>query len=290
MVSYSGYTATLRSIVSNEANRKFSTIVEANGKYYQIKFCEVGHRHNINEFIAHYFCSLIGAPILDGAFLKLSDDQLKILNDRVGSISSFNKIDTTISKKNFFFGVEWKKDIYDLKKHEKLLPTINKSENKKEFYSIFPIDQMLKNYDRHLGNHLFIKNGKKTRYYIIDFDRIFGYTSWARMHALMNNFDCMRLPIPPGQFDELEFLHSIVTRETFEYAFAFAFAISSTVTYDAIDDMCNIILEIYDVSKEEVDTIRLWFVQRMKDFQKICLDNTECFPNVKQKRLTYVHR
>jgi len=291
MVDYYGVNATIRSIEPNPLNHKFSAIVEAeNGKYYQVKFCQAGgHKNNINEFIGHYISKLIDAPVLDGAFLKLTDSELQKLVDKISLYPAFKPIDISISKENFFFGVEWIKDINEIKSPKELVKKLKTTSNSKSFYSLYPIDQITKNYDRHLGNHLISRKGKKVFYNMIDFDRIFNGTTWVNTTFLDNDFNCLISPTSPNQFNELEFLYSLVNNTNFDLVADFSAKLSN-ITEEDIDDMCSQIEHIYTVSKPEVATIREWFLKRKERIHNECLNNIDCFANVTYQRLKDVHR
>ena len=291
MLEYYGVSATIRSIEPNPLNNKYAIIVEAeNGKYYQVKFCQAGgHKNNINEFIGHYISKLIEAPVLDGIFLKITDSELEKLKLKMSQYSAFKPIDTGISKDNFFFGIEWIKDINEIKSPKELTAKLKTTSNRDSFYSIYPIDQITKNYDRHLGNHLISKQGKKVLYNMIDFDRIFNGTSWINTTFLDDDFNCMKVPSSPSQFNELEFLYGLVNNTNYDLVADFSAKLSNISDAD-IEDMCSQIDIIYRVSKSELDTIRKWFLKRKERIHNECLNNTDCFINVTYKRLKDVHK
>ena len=291
MLEYYGVNATIRSIEPNPLNHKFAVIVEAeNGRYYQVKFCQAGgHKNNINEFIGHYIARLIEAPVLDGIFLKLTDSELTKLIDKMSHFQNFKPIDIAISKNNFFFGVEWIKDINEIKSPKELKKKLKTTSNKDSFYSLYPIDQITKNYDRHLGNHLISKQGKKVLYNMIDFDRIFNGTTWVNTTFLDNDFNCLKCKTSPNQFNELEFLYSLVDNTNFDLVADFSAKLSN-ITEENIADLCSQIEHIYTVSKSEVDTIMQWFLKRKERIHNECLNNTNCFSNVTYQRLKDVHR
>lgn len=293
MPTYKGVLGTIRSIETNPLNHKYAVIVEATndefkGRYFQVKFCQQHQRNNINEFIGHYISKLINAPVLEGAFIKIHDEELEKLKTKMNRLSIYKPIDTNISKNGFFFGVEWMKDLNEIQTHKELLPKVQKTSNSAAFYSIFPLDQITKNGDRHLDNHLISKQKNKLVYNIIDFDRIFAGTSWIHTTTLKKNWDCLRMPTGPNQFNELEFLYSLVNNNSYITVRDYAIALSNIQNTD-IDDMCDVLETIYRVHKSEVDTIRQWFLHRKENIYAKCIES-KCFKNVKQQRLDNVYR
>lgn len=280
MVGYEIVEATLRRIEPNIPNNKFSVIAEASdGRYFQIKFCEVGGRHNINEFIAHYVGKEIGAPMIEGAFLELIDQELdKVRNFLKVHAGIFKDLDMSISKDNIFFGVQWEKDTIDIKEEAELMPKVLKTTNKSSFYSLYPFDQFMKNYDRHIGNHLIVKYANRLHYRLIDFDRLFGNTDWNAIPLLMYDFGCLSLR------DYHRFLYSIVKNDGYEHILVYSNNIS-TISHDVINDIISTISHIYIISQHELAMIRSWLSGRSRLMYDKCLENNGCFPNVKQKRL-----
>jgi len=291
MLDYYGITATIRTIEPNPLNHKYAIVVEAeNGKYYQIKFCEAGgHKNNVNEFIGHYISKLIDAPVLEGMFLKITRSELNRLKEKMSKFKTFKPIDTEISKDNFFFGVEWIKDVNEIKSPKELITKLKTISNRDDFFTLYPIDQITKNYDRHLGNHLLSKHGKKTLYNMIDFDRIFNGTTWMNTTFLHDDFNCLRTPSSPNQFNELEFLYSLVDNTNYDLVADFSAKLSNIKDED-IEDMCSQINHVYTISQSELDTISQWFLTRKERIHNECLNNTTCFTNVTYQRLKNVHR
>lgn len=280
MTDYRILHATLRQIVPNIENRKFSAIAESDdGRYFQIKFCEPGGRHNINEFIAHYVSTEMGAPVVDGVFLSLSAAEMQKLSDfMVRHPGVFNPIDTEISHRSLFFGVQWEKDTIEIKEYAELVPKVSSTVNRDGFFALYPLDQYLKNYDRHLGNHLIVKYANALHYRLIDFDRIFGGTDWSAVSLLMNDFGCLSLR------DYHRFLYSVVTNDGYEHVLRFSNNISMIDT-ETISDIIDTISQIYTVSQHELDMIRQWLSGRSRVIYDTCLGNNDCFVNVRQKRL-----
>lgn len=280
MVDYEILEATLRRIEPNVPNGKFSVIAEsADGRYFQIKFCEVGGRHNINEFIAHYVGKEIGAPMIDGAFLELSDQELaKVIGFLKAHSGIFRDLDLSISKDHLFFGVQWEKDTVDIKEESELMTKVSKTTNKNTFYSLYPFDQFMKNYDRHLGNHLIVKYANTMYYRLIDFDRLFGQTDWRAIPLLINDFGCLNLK------DYHRFLYSIVKNDGHDHVLRYSYNISMLHS-DAVADIIQTISHVYTVSQNELDMIHAWLSGRSRLMYDKCLENNDCFVNVKQKRL-----
>lgn len=289
MINYDGVNATIRSIVPNPINKKFAVIVEAEEKYYQIKFCEVGHKNNINEFIAHYIAKLIDAPVLDGIFLKISDEELDKLKLKMSLFQVFNNIDTDISKDNFFFGVEWMKNVNEIKTPKELMPQVIKTKNKDTFFSLYSLDQILKNYDRHLGNHLISKQKNALVYNLIDFDRIFHHTTWQSLPFLIDDYNCLKTPSTPNQFNQIEFLYSLVNNSNHNFVVNYSAKLSNIKDED-IADLCELIKKVYSVTNDELGKILQWFQTRKERILNKCLDNSDCFTNVSYQRLKNVYR
>lgn len=280
MADYHILNATLRQIIPNIENKKFSILAEAeDGRYFQIKLCEVGQKHNINEFISHYVGTEIGAPMIEGAFLYLPPLELdKIMTFMDTHKGLFSPVDLSICKESVFFAIEWKKDIIEIREDLELWPRVCEATNRNSFYSLYPFDQFLKNYDRHIGNHLIIKQANTIEYKLIDFDRIFGSTTWDSIPLIINDFGCLSLK------DYHRFLYSLVDNNGYSHVLHYSNNIS-TLSAESISDIITTILQIYTASQNEVGMIHKWLSGRSPHIYDKCLENNDCFINVKQKRL-----
>lgn len=192
MLEYKTKSGVLNQIVTNDINpKKFYLLADGeDGKQYQIKLNGIGMRHNINEFIAHYLGSLSKAPLIDACFLYLEDNELKKLTSKLKSLPNgvLEDIDLSLMKENLFFAIEWKANVVPIEREEELKSIVFQTMNSEAFFSLYSFDQYLKNFDRHIGNHLVIKDGKQKKYYLIDFDRIFMSTNWLYIPRIINDF------------------------------------------------------------------------------------------------------
>lgn len=287
MLAYSVITATLDEIKINEDDLrrgkppyKFFLLVDGeDGKKYQVKLNEHKQRHNINEFIAHYTGSCSKMPLLDGVFLELDDIELKKLRDRLDKLKGkLKSADIDMMKQGLFFGIEWKQNVVKIVNEAELMPRINETSNYKSFYSLFPFDQYLKNYDRHPGNHLVYKVGNSKQYRLIDFDRLFFSTNWSKVPSIKHDFSPILMMPYHG------FLNHQVNNSNIEDLHFYANYIQS-IDDREIQDMCDIIRQIYNVPDLEVNQIEDWMLSRKADISMKCLENEKHFPNVTKKGL-----
>jgi hypothetical protein len=271
----------LLSIGSNDRDQRFFVLVEAtDNKTYQVKFNISNKKSNVNEFITNYIGKIIQAPVLNGAFLTFSDEQVsQIIKKR--KMKNLLEPDMSDIKNNQLFGIEWQDSLVKLETNSELEVLLNKISNKKEFYSLYPYDQYLRNYDRHIGNHLILKDGKNqpTQYCLIDGDMIFGSTHWDKVLELTNNFSCLEIGMSWHQY-----LYGLVSEN--EYIFVLEYSLNiEEIKISDIENLSSVISYIYKIDKKECDIIKHYLENRSKDFYSICLKNSVCFPNINQRRL-----
>lgn len=288
MIDYNTINATLDEIIINEDNKRFGTtpykfflLVDGDdGKKYQVKLNEPGQRHNINEFIAHYMGSCSDMPLLDGVFLKFDDNEIKKLNDKLSSLPKdhLKPVDLSITKENLFFGIEWKQHITKINNEKELMQRVNDTSNSTSFYSLYSFDQYMKNYDRHIGNHLVTKDRNVKRYHLIDFDRIFASTNWSLVPTIKNDFS----PLLSRPYHS--FLMGLADDSTIWNILSYAKKIEN-IQPEEVKDMCDIIAQVYDVSDSEMQEISSWMIDRKGKLVLKCYNNEVHYPNVTQRGL-----
>ncbi len=131
---------------------KWALVKGQDGVVYQVKFNQTSLSSNINEFIGNCLGFLIGVPVPDGNFLMIPDNILEECINNLGFT-----IDMETVKNNLFFGIKWMYGQVNFSNTDLLLEELKNSSNYKEYPSIFPYDQYLRNADRHVDNHLIIK-------------------------------------------------------------------------------------------------------------------------------------
>ncbi len=260
---------------------KFFILVDGeDGKKYQIKFNEDKQRNNINEFIAYSVGELADIPLVDHVFINLDSEDIQEIQEELrGYGDTLRKIDLSLHKQNLFFAVEWKPNVTKIDTGDELLDRVMGVSNGTSFFSLYPFDQSLKNYDRHLGNHLVTKESKATKYYLIDFDRIFSSTNW---HRVPIDYKCFT-PFAATEHcrDYHLFLLSLVTENTLKYVHLYTKKIAS-ITDEDIKNMCDIMADVYDISTKEYDDIMQWFLHRKSAISMECIKNESYFPRVRK--------
>ena len=292
MLTYTILESTFDELVVNEKGNakepyKFFILVnvyeESSNTYvkYQIKFNEDKQRHNANEFIAHYIGSCSEMPLINGTFLELDNNELKKIQNKINTFSKGNlkAVDLTLMQQNIFFGIEWKQHVTSIDKERELLPRVLETVNKTSFFSLYAFDQFFKNLDRHLGNHLVVKEGNSKKYRLIDFDRIFASTNWSRVSI---DYKCFKpFVCTPLVYRYHAVLMNLVVDSTLKYVHFYAGKLQGITDKD-IKDMSDIILQIYDVSEEETKDIRRWIEHRREHIVMSCLINEKYFPRIKK--------
>jgi len=289
MPSYKILKATLDEIVipglgdpNAKPPRKFFLLVNGEDRNkYQVKLNEVNQRHNINEFIAHYMGSCCEIPLLDAAFVYFDDKELKIVKEKIEMATKeyqLSLVDIDMMKQKTFFAVKWERNITRIIGQADLTKRVSEATNKNAFFSLYSFDQTLKNADRHPGNHLVVKRGSARYYHLIDFDRLFFHTNWSMLRPLMSDFS----PIAAARWHE--HLMRIPRTETMPHVHYYAGRIRSISDRD-IQTMCDTILDLYDVSADEVGLIKYWMTSRKSEIVDKCLENEKYFPNVAQRSL-----
>jgi len=274
-------------IEPNVHNHKIAFLVKGNDdKTYFVKPSWVGFHNNLNEYLAHHIGSLIDAPLLDGCFIKINADSMMKWHKTVESFHETFLHPTFIPpyKEAIFFGVEFKRDLNTFNSILEVKATLNIIHNKDEFYSHYALDQYLKNLDRHVGNLAIHKEPRKLVFYLFDFDRLF-LSTWNTgvMKKNFDNFDCF------SSESHNEQLYQLVDRTAIKTAQGYGAKISY-ITDDDISEIINTISIIYNISKDELDTLSKWIRHRKEKIYDACLKNEICFPNIVQRGLSSVNR
>lgn len=271
----------LLKIAANTDGRFFILVEASNNKTYQVKFNITNQKSNINEFISNYVGKIINAPVLDGCFLTFTDEQLQNVSKKALERNPFSIIDMKTIKDNQFFGIEWQDSIIKLENNSELEVMLDLTNNRKNFFALYPYDQYLKNHDRHIGNHLILKKGKNKpmQYCIIDGDRIFDSLYWDKLDELVNNFDCLEIGVSWHKY-----LYSLVSENDYIFVLEYSLNINE-IKEEEIKNLLDTISYVYNIDKNEYDTIQNYLQKRKKDFYSMCLNNSTCFPKIEQKRI-----
>lgn len=281
IIDYEIKNADIFDIIPNELNKKIAFLAKDNeNNEYIFKPSWIDHYHNINEFISHYIASIIGAPILKGVFLKIDAENMKEYEEKIKKGIPHAVLPTYIPPYNeaVFFSVAYLQDATPTKTISDLEKSLKNIKNKKPFFSQFPLDQYLRNPDRHLGNHLFYKDDSKLNFYLIDFDRIFnGYTNWSSLKSDLGVIDCFG---DPGYNADL---YKFVKDEDIKTVHDFAAKIEKEIDDEAITDICNIINDTYGIEKVDLVKIETWLKDRRALIYAACLENEKCYENVYQE-------
>lgn len=271
--------------IATNTDGRFFVLIEANdNKTYQVKFNAFKQKSNINEFISNFIGKLMNAPVLDASFLSFTKEQIDSIYFKLQEKNPQNPIFPDMSNiKNYtFFGIEWQNSLITLQTNSELEILLEKVNNKKDFFSLYPYDQYLKNYDRNIGNHLILKNNKNkpSQYCLIDGDRIFGSLDWSLIDTLISNFSCMEI----SGVNWHQYLYSLVNEESYIFVLESSLEIDN-ITEEKLKLMMELISYIYTIDKNEYDKILGYLTFRKKDFYQVCLKNATCFPKIEQSRI-----
>ncbi|MCG3671959.1 hypothetical protein [Aliarcobacter butzleri] len=271
--------------IATNTDGRFFVLIEANdNKTYQVKFNVLKQKSNINELISNFIGKLMNAPVLDASFLSFTKEQIDSIYFKLQEKNPQNPIFPDMSNiKNYtFFGIEWQNSLITLQTNSELEILLEKVNNKKDFFSLYPYDQYLKNYDRHIGNHLILKDNKNkpSQYCLIDGDRIFGSLDWSLIDTLISNFSCMET----SGVNWHQYLYSLVNEESYIFVLESSLEIDN-ITEEKLKLMMELISYIYTIDKNEYDKILGYLTFRKKDFYQVCLKNATCFPKIEQSRI-----
>lgn len=287
MPQYHTSSAVLYKLVRNDLNpKKFFLLVDAeDGNQYQVKLNSYNQRHNINEFIAHYLGSCSDMPLIEAKFIHLEDTEITKLKSLLSSLpkEALEDVDIDMMKKNLFFGIHWKKNLTKINNEGELMRRVNDTHNASSFFSLFTFDQYLKNYDRHIGNHLISQEKNIKKYHLIDFDRIFASTDWSNVPTFFTDFSPLLLKPYHAH------LASLVCNRTIGHVHAYAGKIAKIQNID-IKDMCDMIAFIYDVPAKDIAGVYNWADHRKDQIVMKCFANEGQFVHVTKKGLYSVNR
>lgn len=271
-------------IANNTDGRFFLLVIANDNKTYQVKFNAIKQKSNINEFISNFIGKAINAPVLNGSFLSFTKEQIDSIYFKLQEKYPENPPFPDMSNiKNYtFFGIEWQNSLIALQTNSELEILLEKVNNEKDFYSLYPYDQYLKNYDRHIDNHLILKDSKNkpSQYCLIDGDKIFGSLDWSCIDELIENFSCMEI----SGLNWHQYLYSLVTEESYNFVLEYSLEIDS-ISIEQLKLMIELISHIYTIDKTECDRILRYLTFRKKDFYQVCLENATCFPKIEQTRI-----
>lgn len=257
------------------ADGRFYVIVTIDdGKQFQVKFNVANSRGNQKELISNFVGKEIEASVLDGAFLKFSQNQVDGICLKLKQLGFIPPNLSCFSKK-IFFGVEWFEEAKKLDCEEDLKEALDECKNKNEFFSVYPFDQYLRNYDRFYKNHLIVKRhgeDKPSHYAIIDGDRIFGSTSFDRIDEEKELFNCFHEPFHGT-------LYSLVNDSTYTHVYRFL----AKITLVSTGKLFELMNKIYDDPKLEHGKIKEVLEYRKDKIFDYC--DGSCFENVSKKRL-----
>lgn len=262
--------------------RVFIKVVASDKKTYQVKFNAPGEKSNINEFISNHIGRLMRAPVLEAAFISFTENMLENIFEYIRqNFKVAKEIDMSCIKNNKFFGIEWKDSIIPLQTNDELEIFIKQTSNSDQFFSLYPFDQYLKNFDRHIGNHLIIKeeNKKASQYTLIDGDRIFGSLQWDRISWFQKDFNCLKAQGANWH----NYLYNLIDEATYNHILKYSLHIDTLKDSD-VELMMQVIDHIYNINKEDYGNIFGYLKSRKDGFYAVCVNNATCFPNIKQTR------
>jgi len=241
-----------------------------NGIVYQVKFNKGVVAHNSYEFIGNYIAQLINIPVPTGAFLLIPDFILHKCEEDLNF-----EIDRDKFVDNIFFGVEWIYGQVQFNDTHILLEEIENTVNYREFPSIFPYDQYLRNQDRHIDNHLIIKTDiKKHYYYAIDSDKIFGGFSMSHVLAEKDEFHCFENPAYTP-------LYKSINEKIFQLILLYADKIEA-IDEKKLDILDEYLRDFYNIQLDLRENIKEFLGFRKTNFSQKCISNQRCYENIKR--------
>lgn len=270
-------TADIYDIHTNTPNRKYGFIVRCkeDAQDYFIKPSWEEHFHNENEYIAHHIASVIGAPVPEGRFLKISPKNMQNWHEYMQQRQAFNSVFMPPYESAVFFGVEVLRATH-IETMQQLQRNLVDTQNNTEFYAQFPLDQHLKNPDRHIGNYFFYFKKNKKHFCLIDFDRLFyGATDWSRLDDV-DNFDCFTTK---GYNADL---YNLIDNETLSHVHEYA-ARLERLSDAEVNDIIQTISEVYPRTKPYLGKIEHWIKYRRDAIYEWCLKNERCYKGIKNR-------
>lgn len=268
----------------------FVKVLSEDGTIYQVKVNWTNPKtkyrmfENTNEFITYYLGKELEFPVLNGAFIKFQPELLQKLHSILIENNLF-PIQLNNIKNNILFGIEWKPHCTPIKYQFEINEMLKDVSNKKDFFSIYPFDQYLKNYDRHEGNHLIVKDDNlKAKYYsMIDGDKIFSNKDYKDLSSIRKEFEC--LMIDNENINWHDFLYSIVDDDAYNHILDYTSKIDQLdkETFKKLNFLLN---HYYNLSKLDLAIIYKYLRSRKEEIFLACLRNSSCFPNLSQARLS----
>ena len=262
---------------------RFFVVVESiDGQLYQVKFNGADTTSNQNEFIGYMIAKECGVPVTGGVMLRFSEEMLERIAQRV--LEKYgHTVPLDIYKENVLFGSKWEDDSVTPSSDVHLRDLLADCRNKNEFYSIFPYDQYLRNYDRHHGNHLILKEGRNKKpsfYTAIDTDRIFGAVNWGMAEIEKDKIECFPHPFH-------QFLYELIDNASFTEVFRSAVRIEQ-IPSEYLNSIVDAVEHFYECDNDKLGIIRQFLLDRKSKISDECV-KASCFKNVTQKGLHASH-
>lgn len=247
---------------------KWVLIKAKNSITYQIKFNEEAVVHNTYEFIGNFIGKSIEVPVPNGIFLQIPDFLLTKCEEDLNFTIDRSKVIA-----NIFFGIEWIYGQVQFNDIELLLEELQNTMNYEEFPSIFPYDQYLRNYDRHIDNHLIIKTDKKQQfYYSIDSDKIFGCFPMADILNEKEVFDCFGNPAYKPLYDAID-------DKIFKIILVYSNKIEA-LKEEELNMLDEYLSDFYGINLDIRNNIKEFLNFRKTNFSEQCISNQSCYENI----------
>ncbi|OHE06126.1 hypothetical protein, partial [Sulfurimonas sp. RIFOXYB12_FULL_35_9] len=145
--------------------------------------------------------------------------------------------------------------------------------NYEEFPSIFPYDQYLRNYDRHIDNHLIIKTDKKQQfYYSIDSDKIFGGFPITDILVEKEVFDCFGNPAYKPLYDS-------INDKIFKIILIYSNKIEALKERE-LNMLDEYLSDFYGINLDVRNNIKEFLNFRKTNFSEQCISNQSCYENI----------
>ncbi len=202
---YSGTKNVVNIWVDYSGSTPFLIVETEDEKSYQVKPPNIYSSAMLKEFISNQLAKGIGDIVPEGVFLSFTtvEKQLipmlntikeysgKLLEEQYDFIIENLKND---DDEIILFGVEWLGEFtIKIEDDEDLFYMLDNCSSD-NFYSLFPLDLVLVNRDRHTGNILFFTNEiGMIDIYLIDHDRIFSSKEGIeQFYIIKEDFDCLK--------------------------------------------------------------------------------------------------
>jgi len=177
-------------------------VVEAEGKFFQIKLPTYFSNPVTKEYLANYIGRTLGFPLPKGGFVRFSKEFFELL---VKTYPDIKKVIDVELEGLVIFAVEWLSDTVVVDDEETLIEYIKDYVlNKEEFYSVYAFDLFLCNFDRHYKNFVITSD---LYLFFIDHERSFGSSDYSLIQDYEEYSGCIY------SYPQVSYLYDFINEE-----------------------------------------------------------------------------